>query len=203
MSIITQYNQQNLFNLHNRIDCLVNDYSKLLVIRIDFGIQKYMGMEVHSSFMKEAFTRLRNNMRNQKLFNHLVSYVAKLEYTPDKSWHYHVIFFFNGQLVQRDCWLSQQIGNYWNTVITRGIGVYYSANLHHEDYRFNGIGMIEHQDTQKINHLKLTAQYLTKIDDNIQGIHLSNDGSRTIRTFFMSEYQPKQKNKGRPRNTVD
>ena len=45
MSIITQYNQQNLFNLHNRIDCLVNDYSKLLVIRIDFGIQKYMGME--------------------------------------------------------------------------------------------------------------------------------------------------------------
>ena len=203
MSIITQYNQQNLFNLHNRIDCLVNDYSKLLVIRIDFGIQQDMGMEVHSSFMKEAFTRLRNNMRNQPLFNHLVSYVAKLEYAPDKSWHYHVIFFFNGQLVQRDCWLSQQIGNYWNTVITRGIGVYYSANLHHEDYLFNGIGMIEHQDTQKINHLKLTAQYLTKIDDNIQGIHLTNDGSRTIRTFFMSEYQPKQKNKGRPRNTVD
>ena len=118
----------------------------------------------------------------------------------DISWHYHVIFFFNGQLVQRDCWLSQQIGNYWNTVITRGIGVYYSVNLHHEDYRFNGIGMIEHQDVQKIAYLKLTAQYLTKIDDNIQGIYLTHDGSRTIRTFFMSEYQPKQKNKGRPRN---
>ena len=60
--------------------------------------------------------------------------------------------------------------------------------------------MIEHQDKKKIDHLKLTAQYLTKIDDNIQGIHLTNDGSRTIRTFFMSEYQPKQKNKGRPRS---
>ena len=95
MNITTQYNQHNLFNLHNRIDSLINDYSKLLVIRIDFGIQQAMGMEVHSSFMKEAFTRLRNNMRNQPLFNHLVSYVAKLEYTPDKSWHYHVIFFFN------------------------------------------------------------------------------------------------------------
>ena len=70
MNITTQYNQHNLFNLHNRIDSLINDYYKLLVIRIDFGIQQAMGIEVHSSFMKEAFTRLHNNMRNQPLFNH-------------------------------------------------------------------------------------------------------------------------------------
>lgn len=196
---MNNYNQQNLSKLYSRIEHLIDAYSKLLVIRIDFGIHKNMGTETNSIFMKKSFNKLRNNMRNQPIFNHLISYVAKLEYELDKSWHYHVIFFFNGQHAQRDCWLSKQIGEYWNTIITRGIGVYYAANLHHEDYRFNGIGMLHYNDTQKIEYLKLTAKYLTKIDHNIQGIHLNQDGTRTIRTFFMSEYTPTINNSGRPR----
>ena len=84
------YNRSNQERLHHFIDQLFNDYSKLLVVRLDFYIgNEYAEIKTYE-YMNEAFIRLRNNLRFNQLFNHYITYAAKLEYGVDRRWHYHV-----------------------------------------------------------------------------------------------------------------
>lgn len=61
-------NKRNQRRLHGLIDTLFNDYSKLLVIRLDFYIQKDSEEDEQYDYMNEAFDRLRNNRRSNRLF---------------------------------------------------------------------------------------------------------------------------------------
>lgn len=196
-------NHNNQGRLNQLIDNLILDYSKLLVIRLDLTIQKKFTPLINQHFMNEAFTRLRNNLRHNKLFEHYITYAAKLEYGVDKSWHYHVIFFFDGQKVNRDIWLSQQIGEYWVNVITRGIGLYYSSNMHQSDFLCNGVGMVHYGDTTKIGYLKeIVAGYLVKIDMGIADNGWRDQVGKCVRAFRMGEYVPKGRVCGRPRSVA-
>lgn len=197
-----EFNQAHIENLNQRIDDLITDYSKLLAIRLDLGIKKESAPLINHHFMNEAFTRLRNNLRHNKLFEHYITYVAKLEYGIDKAWHYHVLLFFNGQKVNRDIWLSQQIGEYWVNTITRGIGSYYSCNMNQNTYISNGIGMVPYGDNTKINSLKMAASYLTKVDTGIVDNDWKDQSGKCVRAFRMGEYTPKGVAYGRPRGVV-
>ena len=103
-------NKRNQRRLHGLIDTLFNDYSKLLVIRLDFYIQKDSEEDEQYDYMNEAFDRLRNNRRSNRLFEHYITYAARLEYGTSRKWHYHVLFFFDGQRVRDDYGLAKAIG---------------------------------------------------------------------------------------------
>src|SRR5699024_1341533 len=98
------------------IDDLFQLYSKLLFIRVDFYLRKEHDNVNNYHNLNNAFTRLRNNMRFNSLFDHYITYCAKLEYGPQRGWHFHVLFFFDGQKVQNDYLLAQAIGEYWGNV---------------------------------------------------------------------------------------
>ena len=59
-----------------------------------------------------------------QLFDNYITYVAKLEYGVDRRWHYHVVFFYDGQKVKNDYLLAQALGEYWVGTITRGFEVF-------------------------------------------------------------------------------
>lgn len=107
--------QQN--TLHTLIDNLFLDYSKLLVIRIDLYLKQNISCFDDPNYIKQSFKRMLNNMRHHSVFKNYLAYAAKLEYKPQRGWHYHVLFFFDGQKYHYDIHLAQQIGKYWNTVI--------------------------------------------------------------------------------------
>lgn len=118
------YNRSNQERLHLLIDQFFNDYSKLLVVRLDLYIgNEYADVNTYE-YMNEAFIRLRNNLRFNQFFNHSITYVAKLEYGADRRWHYHVVFFFDGQKIKNDYLLAQALGKYWVDTITRGFEVF-------------------------------------------------------------------------------
>jgi len=156
---------RNFRSMKSYADALFDQYSKLLVLRIDFGYHRVQGVPIRVKRILNDFTRLLNNRRNNGLFEHIVGYIRRLEYGNDKSWHLHVMFFFNGQETQSDRVLARLIGNYWKTVITDNDGTAFNCNASKNEYKFCGIGKIDHADTERRTHLLYALTYLTKKDE--------------------------------------
>ncbi|MEZ2624185.1 inovirus-type Gp2 protein [Paenalcaligenes hominis] len=190
-------NKRNQRRLHHLIDQLFNDYSKLLVMRLDLYIKNEYAEANTYQYMNEAFDRLRNNMRFNQLFKHYITYVAKLEYGKDKRWHYHVAFFFDGQKVMHDYSHAESIGNYWINVITDGLGWYHSANMNKDDYSVFAVGMIVHDDLQRIANLKEALKYLVK-EEAGEPVRLDAAG-KSSRSYRQGVYKPRGSRLGRPR----
>ncbi len=191
------YRANSLARVSQRIDDLLVDYARILAIRVDFYIRKDHVLDVDHTFMVKALAQLRNNMRHNQLFNDCITYIAKLEYTPDRGWHYHMAFIFNGHTKLGDYHLAEQIGQYWTTTITGMLG--HSHSCHTTAYTHHGIGMVDYHDQEKIAYLKGALAYLTKHDAiGVSGGYRDARG-KTLRTFFMSQYQPRLDSWGRPR----
>lgn len=181
------------------IDDLFDGYSKLLVIRLDFYLKKdYSDINTYE-YMNQSFTQFRNNIRFNRLFEHYITYSAKLEYGEDRRWHFHVLFFFDGQKVRNDYLLAKNIGEYWVTTITRDLGDYYSANMNRERYKRFALGMIGYQETNKINDLKAAASYLVKETVLSPNMSMRDASGKAYRSYRQGQYKPKPSYLGRPR----
>lgn len=190
-------NKRNQRRLHHLIDQLFNDYSKLLVVRLDLYLGKdYADVNTYE-YMNAAFERLRNNMRFNRLFEHYITYTARIEYGSDRRWHYHVVFFFDGQKVKHDYTLAKLLGKYWINVITDGLGGYHSANMNKDDYPVFAVGMIVHDDLQRIANLKEALKYLVK-EEAGEPVRLDAAG-KAYRSYRQGVYKPRDSRLGRPR----
>ncbi|HBP5584185.1 TPA: YagK/YfjJ domain-containing protein [Pseudomonas aeruginosa] len=138
-------------------------HSKMLVLRIDFSYRKEH-CKVSQKIALQHRKRLFDNARSNKLFKHMLGYVTKLEHGVEKGFHFHCMFFFDGAKVREDITLAKRIGEYWVSVVTKGIGCYYNCNYAKEKYRRCGIGMVIHADMEKREDLRLAMVYLTKTD---------------------------------------
>jgi hypothetical protein len=107
--------------------------------------------------------------------------------------HYHALFLYDGQKVQKDAYIGDKIGEYWEQV-TKGRGSFYNCNR--SDYEKNGLGMLDHRDSDKREILDTKViSYLCKDEQDIASVK-GNKKSRA----FMRGIMPKQKdNRGRPR----
>jgi hypothetical protein len=193
---------QNFRGLQNYIDSLFTQYARLLVLRVDVGyqmdniiqIEDYILTKYHDA--KHDRGRFLTNMESNSLGEQMLGYVWKLEYGPDKGWHYHLLFIFDGSKVREDQTLAMLIGEYWKNFITQGGGSYHNCNAFKGDYPILGIGMINYYDLELIQGLVQAAHYLTKPDYYARALVPGND-----RTFGRKEIpKPKDGNIGRPRS---
>ena len=190
-------NPHNQRRLHHVVDQLFNDYSKLLVVRLDFYLQSSYADINSYEYMNAAFAQLRNNMRFNRLFEHYITYAAKLEYGVDRRWHYHVVFFFDGQKVKNDYLVAQALGKYWVDTITRGLGSYYSANMNSDKYKAFALGMIDYRELGRIENLKAVLDYLVK-EEVGEPVRLDAAG-KAYRSYRQGVYKPRDCRLGRPR----
>ena len=176
------------------VDALQDRYSKLCVVRVDFGYRKDENNQVNIT-LEEAnkhIDKLLNNRRNNSIFKDNVGYVIKTEYTEDKGMHNHAVLFFDGNKVQNDKFKGDQIGNYWET-ITKGNGSYHNCNRN--NYKDNAIGMLDYKNVEMRKNLDNAMSYLVKEEQSIKVLK-ENEKDRAIRRGTM----PKSKgNIGRPR----
>lgn len=176
------------------VDALQDRYSKLCVVRVDFGYKKDENNEVNVTLdeANKHIERLLANRRNNSIFNDNVGYIIKTEYTEDRGVHNHVALFYDGNKVQNDKFKGDQIGNYWET-ITKGNGSYHNCNRN--NYKDNATGMLDYRDVEKRKNLDNAMSYLVKEEQSIDALK-ENEKDRTIRRGTM----PKTKgNVGRPR----
>lgn len=157
---------------HNRraanqlVEGLFDHHAKLLVVRVDLGYTEYAAPCMDASMAYQHRQRLCKAFHQHSLFTHLLGYVWKLEYGEYKGFHYHFLFFFNGAEVRQDIRYAQRIGEYWNTNITRGHGVYFNCNYRAEErYHDNAMGLVTYHDTEKRKGLTHIVNYLTKLDE--------------------------------------
>ncbi|CAJ2813623.1 Protein of uncharacterised function (DUF3296) [Burkholderia pseudomallei] len=174
---------------------LVQKHSKLLAIRIDLAFKKEIARSVGIEEASRCFEKfLRRAGRRKAIFTHFVGYIAKLEFSRLKGYHYHLMLFFNGQLAMAHAYLGEQVGRCWRDDLTEGKGTYYNCNRHPNRYKRCGIGMIYRRDTIKQGNLLYALGYLTKSEQMV-----AVKTKKGKRTFFRGEMSECKSNVGRPR----
>ncbi len=193
--------RQNFQNLQNYIDDLFTQHSRLLVLCIDFSYPMdnvtQTGDDIRAKYLtaKNDHERFLTNLESNSLGEHMLGYVWKLEYCPDKGWHYLMLFFFDGSRIHRDQTLEKLIGEYWSN-ITQGKGLYRNCNAFKRKYMTLGIGTINHYDRDLREGLLQTAQYLSKPDHMTKD--LVPDNGKTFGIKIMLD--PTYPTIGRPRS---
>lgn len=187
---------KNLKGVTNYIQHLFNQHARLLVIRLDLAWGKTHSSSITPEIAKQHRQQLLRNMKRNRIFRHVLGTVWKLEYGPDRGFHYHTLFFLDGNKSRSGINICEQFGEYWVSAITEGKGTYFNCNARPERYEKPGVGMVKYDDILKQEGLKRAVEYLTKIDTFAR---LALPGN--VRTFGRSEIKtcsPKGK-RGRKR----
>ena len=191
------YNQRNLREVHQLLDDLFINYSKVLVVRLDLCFNDAYAHQLQQSHIKDYIAKLRNYSRSNKIFNHMLTYLMKLEYGQQKGWHLHAMFFFDGNKVINASHKAIRIGDYWvNTIVGQQLAYYF--NCHARQYEQTGIGMVEYHEIDKRRVLNDVAAYFCKFDE--MTLSQFPSGQRTPRTFFRGQLRVQPNHQmGRPR----
>lgn len=155
---------------------LVAKFAKVLVIRVDFSLKRNLKtIQKHISTMgvphshndlislKSFMTKFKNNWRHNHVLNGIEGYIFQYEYSYATGFHIHCYFFFDGSKHQEDISIAQYISNYWKKT-TNQQGSTYICNMNKSHYKYCGIGMIHHSDTEKQSFLIRTFEYICKAD---------------------------------------
>lgn len=154
---------KNYKELTEYVDSLFERHSRILVLRVDLSYQKQYSKTTQAEAKRDR-ERLFGNARSNKLFADMVGYIWKLEHGPEKGFHYHMMFFFDGSKVREDITKASLIGRYWRDVVTKGRGLYYNCNRFKFAYKSCGIGMVDYGDAELREGLGRAVIYLTKTD---------------------------------------
>jgi len=175
------------------VNSLKRAFSKLLVLRIDFCWKNQSESTIDE--MKVHFSRFLKRFHHDTNLPNIVGYLWKLEFGQKKGYHYHCIFFMDGNKFQNDSYYAMTIGQYWNK-LTSDQGFYYNCHLDKIKYRHLAIGLARHYDETFFANLDQVLLYICKQDQFIIDKRLQ---SGEIRTFQTSQPPTKTKTLGRPR----
>lgn len=115
--------------------------------------------------MKDRDHLFENMREKPTLFRYLVGHVWSIEYSRAGGYHMHCAFFFDGAEKRKHEWLADQIGLYWETVITKGRGLYHNCNRGtYDEYVLGPTGYEENEKRKRLLH---HLGYLAKKDQYV------------------------------------
>jgi hypothetical protein len=180
------------------INGLFDCYSRLVVLRLDFSYRKEIAHTKTFEDIRRDLDKMRNNARhNDTIFKGLEGYIFKIEYGLDKKIHAHALLFLNGHIRKpsSDVNHAEAIGEYWKNTITKGDGIYWNCNAHKKKYRYNAIGLVQHDDIEKRSYLIMAMKYLCK---KTRQVIKPRDKPQT-KTLTKGDLRNRNPNLGRPR----
>jgi hypothetical protein len=184
---ISKRNENSRLNYENAcryINGLFDEKRRpLLVIRLDIGYGKDAAEAVTVEQAMADYREFINKRRGKpSVFRHMVGYVAKLEYSSVKRYHFHLMLFFDGSKVRNHSYYGEEVGKYWRDEVTQRRGTYYNCNRHLNRYKRCGIGRVDYRDSVKRRDVLYALSYLTKSEQSVM-VKTSKGG----RTFFMGQ----------------
>ncbi len=119
-----QYNAVRNYN--SAVAFLIKLFARrLLVLRVDFYyLPQHANVMTVEEARKDLAHFLYNLRRNNELSEHLEGYLWKIEFTPLKKLHFHMLFLLDSSAVQNDEHWANKFGMYWSEVITQGRGLF-------------------------------------------------------------------------------
>ena len=170
MDGLSYAHQRRFRSLRDYTNALFSQHARLIVIRLDL---KYIGAFIPYTSLEQAqedISHLFANTRHNALFDDLAGYVWKLEESSQEGYHYHLILFFTNEHKQNDGYYGEEIGQYWQNVITQGRGCYFNCNR--SEYKGQqsdlAIGRVKHSDVQKRYDLLGILAYFCKEEQALQ-----------------------------------
>ena len=188
--------RENRISIWDHFCTLIEKHATLLVVRIDLGYQARLkdSGRLSSIQLSEAIGDREDFLGAvKKSYPDCLGYVWKLEFAPKKGYHYHCIFYFNGEALRADGPISLALASLWKDVTGERRGVCFLCNLHKEKYTHPAIGAIHYSDKEKIKNFRFVVDYLSKNDLFSSA---KTDGRRTM---GKSQVAPVTKKRGRPR----
>lgn len=159
----------------------------LLVLTLTYKpeIKPYVTLEM----LQEHRNTLFNNRRSNQLLAGINGYVWKIEEGGrGGGLHMHLVLFYAGEHCA-DIRISQQIGEYWKNVVTRGNGEYWNSNANKDRYeRYghgDGTGQIDRHNCIKREALQRNLLYLAKDEQ------LASKGSNPHLRMFGTSMLPR------------
>ncbi|MBP6123113.1 MULTISPECIES: YagK/YfjJ domain-containing protein [Providencia] len=180
--------QKNYRRAKKYIDSLYECYSKLLVVRIDLSYRSGVNYKVKAHHLRQHRQALYKAINSHPLFSWCVGYILKLEFGMEKGFHYHALFFFDGQKVRQDITLGKWIGELWQERITDWAGLYFNCNYQKEKYRELGIGLLPRGNAYLKKGLLNAVRYLCKTDAWVRLVV-----PEFKRTFWRGEIKPRKR----------
>jgi hypothetical protein len=168
----------------NYVETLFDKYSRLMVVRVDLAYRKHhLVSDPLQQFVPEHFVtsadeflthhqKMLEGLQRYPIFEHLRGYMIKIEHGREKGFHCHCLFMFNGSKVRQGISIGQMIGWYWVNEITDNKGSFYNCNLY-PNYFYDGLGMVNRDDTKKLTGIEYAVKYMTK-PDAIVRLYLGN-----------------------------
>lgn len=179
------------------LDALQDQYSKLLVVRVDLHYRDTVKDSVDIAQHKQDVQRLiRTRPNKSSPLKDSVGYIMGFEEGEDRGPHCHLMVLYDGQKRQDDRYIAESIGGLWCSTITDGDGTYYNPHRDKEGYTKLAIGMMNYDNTgMRQNIDKSLLPYMLKDE---QAISAMPDGRR-LRSFVKGQLPKTEKGVGRPR----
>lgn len=197
--------KRNLNELTTLINRRFDQYSRLLIIRVDLKYKPEVALTVPIEVVQMHREQLLGDKREDpNVFDGWLSYAWGLEWGEKEGWHYHLLVIYNGAIRRDDVGIGLAIQKRWGE-ITKGYGYCYVCNFDKE--KMNklgqlGIGMIHRDDVPlRINLIERVAAYITKkpIMFHVQSGRTESGG---FRCFGRSQMPPQMDHnaprRGRP-----
>lgn len=171
-------------------------FSKLLVLRIDLCWKAAIQDDSTFDEMKAYYSQFLKCFHHDPTLPNIVGYIWKLEFGQKKGYHYHCMFFMDGNKFQNDTHYAEVIGQRW-AKLTLNKGYYFNCHRDKIKYRNLAIGMAHHNDQTFYDNLDQVLVYICKQDQFLIDKRLLN---RNLRVFGTSQLPSKASPVGRPRD---
>ncbi|WP_308469328.1 YagK/YfjJ domain-containing protein [Acinetobacter guerrae] len=175
----------NAEKLDDRISELLDDYSSLLVVRVDLNYRRSVSIDQ----VERDLNLFRRKLDKLEIMNDRLLFVWALEQgCVQGGYHCHIALVFNGRRRSGAWSIAKQVGELWQK-FTGDEGNYF--NCHDRSYLeqyecrgTTGVGMIFSQFEPQVRNMRHVMRYLAQPEKEQ---YLRVKTSRKMRTFGMSQ----------------
>ena len=154
--------------LNAHINAMVDRYSALLALRIDFYYNKGT-----SRFLQPDHRQLEYDVRvlMETMFRlkPVVGYFWVIENSPERRFHAHTVFWLDRHLTQRPYPFSEKAREYWNDITHQQGHIY--RGIFKEHYKANINCPVYYNVPASIGNIRQTLSYLAK-EEQKNGFYL-------------------------------
>ncbi|GAB1594738.1 YagK/YfjJ domain-containing protein [Lysobacter claricitrinus] len=189
--------QDNFASARELIYHLAARHSRLLILRVDLYWPPHCEAGKAQKEINGFLRWLRGKACKRNLLPGYRGYVIKCENGMVRGMHWHLMVICDGNLQRNGGYLTHQLGEMWARRTCQGPGSYYNCWADRAKHDYDGLGVVELDDWEKMVGLRKALHYLAKQDCVLK---VSGDKGQNFRR---SEITKDRGNRGRRRNADD
>ncbi|WP_048491408.1 inovirus-type Gp2 protein [Xanthomonas sp. NCPPB 1128] len=144
------------------ISKLFSHHTRMLVLRVDLYLRPgtyFPGFENEA----EAYAvKFRRKLRDGGIVPGYLGAISKRENGVHRGMHWHWMVFLDGHCHQHTSYYSQAIGEAWVELVGNNRASYFNCYSRRHEYAFNGLGVVNIDDIEKLLGVRAALHYMTK-----------------------------------------